>query len=323
MTVNLGLGLQSVQSGNQSDLYALPALLPVPLLWFNPAKGGDGARLTDFGSLGIDATQPTPTSQPMSTSEINGKPTLTFDGSDDALSTGVLPLSSYSAITVCYVAKDNDGDLGLVMEYGPNVNVTDGTFVLSQNDGTASRYTTGLKGTSSVISTQTNASQPTTIVRADVLDLTQTVRDDEIDTRINGEAASVNWRTTTTHTGDGPFSDQVLYIGARAGTSFFAGMDLAEMIIFPGALSIAQIEAYEVSRGRLNPSEKIIKMSDETDPKKSSDAGPKHQTGQKASSSAESREERLSAALRANLKRRKSQARGRKSELDRDASGAP
>ena len=71
----------------------------------------------------------------------------------------------------------------------------------------------------------------------------------------------------------------------------------------------------------LSQADKIIEMTDETDHKKSSDAGPKGQTGQKTSSSAESREERLSAALRANLKRRKIQARGRKSELDQDASG--
>ncbi len=248
MTVNLGLRLRSVQSGNQSDPYALPALLPVPLLWFNPAKGGDGARLTDFGSLGIDATQPTLTSQPSATSEINGKPTLTFDGVEDFLATEDADLTPYQAITVMLVSDKNDADQGVIVEQSTNYGLGN-NFLLFQSSNVTSSNSYHLHGTS-FASLETSSGVAGPSINVVTFDSTGANVATEVLPRRNGAAPA----TTTLQGGTSSanfFDSDPLYIGARAGTSFFAGMNLAELVIFPGALSPAQIEAYETSRGSI------------------------------------------------------------------------
>ncbi len=248
MTANLGLGLWSVQNRTQAEPYALPAVMPIPLLWFNPAKAGDGASLTDFGSLGIDATQPTLTSQPSTTNEINGRPTLSFDGIDDFLTTANADLTPYQAITVMVVSDKNDTDQGVIVEQNTNYGLGN-NFLLFQSSNVASSNSYHLHGTS-FASLETSMGFAGPSINVVTFDSNGSGTSAEVQPRRNGAIPALTQLNGGTSSANF-FDSDPLYLGSRAGGTFFAAMDLAELIIFPGTLSAAQIEAYEASRGSL------------------------------------------------------------------------
>jgi len=248
MAVGLSLG-----SGNRvhSDPYDMPASLPTPLIWFNPAKGGDGEVLTDFGSLGKDATQGTGAKQPTAGTAINGRPTLNFDGTDDAMTTASLDLSAHSQLTLVGVRTRTDTDVGDIVELSSNAAANNGCFYLFQNNISAGSLENGLRGTDTAANRTSPALPDATDVFVVVMDITAGTAAGAVPTfRSNGVdfafASSGSAPAGTVFT-----AADILYIGSRAGTTLFAGMDLAELVILPGALNAQQISDYETSRNLL------------------------------------------------------------------------
>lgn len=248
--LRVGLGTQTVVSG---DPYDMPASLPTPLLWYNPAKGGDGATLTDFGSLGVDAAQGTGAKQPtLNATGLNGRPTLDFDGTDDCMFTASIDLTSHQTITELLVWYPNVSTTdGFITVFGATNSISAGSYSVGQNlvatddvfvsakSTTGSQRNAGYKSVSQAVR-----------VAAVTRDLTQTDRALELVLYLDGVAQTLVMLSGG-EAGSGTFANAPLSIGAQgaAGSAnTWANIKFAEKALFSGILTTDQITAWSNSR---------------------------------------------------------------------------
>ena len=147
------------------------------------------------------------------------------------------------------VRKLSDAALGMLMEFGPSVNATVGTWSHLLPD-TTSAGSLGLdlrgNGTSGIQRISTGTA-PATFVSAVAFDLSGTTYDTERPTkRINGATATVLSAAGSADTGGGNFTAQTLYTGRRGGTSLpFNGLVYSKIIRFGANLTSKTIEDIE------------------------------------------------------------------------------
>lgn len=179
---------------------------------------------------------------------------LAYDGTDDCLSTSAFAWGSDKATVVAGVRKLSDAATGMLVEFGPTVNGTAGTWSHILPD-TTSAGSLGLdlrgNGTSGVQRVSTGTA-PATFVSATAFDLSGTTFDTERPVkRINGAAATVLSSAGSTDTGGGNFTSQQTFFGARGGTSlFFNGREYSQFAInrLLTANELSQIERYTAQK---------------------------------------------------------------------------
>ncbi len=147
------------------------------------------------------------------------------------------------------VRKLSDAALGMLIEFGPSVNGTVGSWGHILPD-TTSAGSLGLdlrgNGTSGIQRISAGTA-PATFVSAVAFDLSGTTYDTERPTkRINGATATVLSEAGSTDTGGGNFTAQILYTGRRAGTSLpFNGLVYCKIVRFGANLTADQIASTE------------------------------------------------------------------------------
>ncbi len=177
-----------------------------------------------------------------------GRHFLQWDGVNDSLaSAAALDLTGVSAVTVCAkVTKRNTDDFHCLMEFGPDASSTPNTFGLWAPWGTVNNYGFLCRGPSvnNVYQPATYAA-PTTNVLTGLFDITGASLATTIIPRVDGVVEQEN--PTGTGAAGTAFSSQTVNVGARAGGTFAADMDLSFLLI-RGAMTtgadLTRLEAF-------------------------------------------------------------------------------
>lgn len=204
-----------------------------------------GAAVSSWASRvgGWTADQGTVSKRPTAVaSAINGRTAARFDRVDDALSITSFNPGGLAAVTIFAVASltSSAGD-DIVFETSANGNVNNGSFVFyktSANLAFWSAQQSGLNNTFQTTSTFVGAPYVFSGVNNKAL------ATDEATLWVDGSSSGT--RPVNSNLG-GTFDTYTSYIGARGGTSLFAGMDLAALIICSGALSTTDRQAIETA----------------------------------------------------------------------------
>lgn len=149
---------------------------------------------------------------------------LRFDGVDDALQTGNIDFTSTDKMTVwAGITKLSDGAQGALLELGPNVSVSAGSFFLFAPISVSGCYNFNSKGTLA----GSAQGQPFLAPRSDILVGIGDISGDIAQLRVNGFVDA----TSTTDQGAGTYGNYPLYIGARNNSAmFFNGRDYGKVI---------------------------------------------------------------------------------------------
>ncbi len=223
-----------------------PASLGTRLKWWyraaalNLADGSAVASWTDSSGNASAAANATTTAQPAYiANQLNGKPVVRF-ATDDALQTGAIDLSAVQKMSIFTVYKQTAATGGMVYEYSSNYNNLNQFHLFAKADylqeggsragglysvyGTGQTYNTAFK--CNRVDFDLTAAPNARIYTNNALDSPATVLEQ------NGTGAF--------------FGSYPLYIGARAASTSFANMDLAEMfaVINPTAQDIIDCQNY-------------------------------------------------------------------------------
>jgi hypothetical protein len=211
--------------------------------------GGTVARWEDKSGNARHATQATLANRPLRTTAAQGgKDALTFDGSNDFLQilTGLNMLRNVTGTTVFCVWKYNVVPISgnFVAPFIVSNGTVLGTARLSMgtNLGTTKIFAGGrrldadaLQRIDSIIDVNT-----TPFVQTAVLDYANSDIFQFINGSLQGSSTSFQTNGNTSDT-----NSIHIYIGSHTGASNFANIDIAEIIVFPTALSTAQRQAVE------------------------------------------------------------------------------
>ena len=174
------------------------------------------------------------------------KPYLRFNGVNQWMQTNSINFTATDKVFVSAgVRKLSDYTTQInamvMLELGPQVDLNNGSFALvgSIGDNTGTKYNFDSKGTTTFVSANTTSASyaaPITSIVSGVSDLGGSPND-YAKLRINGSQISEN----TTNQGNGPFGTYPLYIGARAGTSFWSNIRFYGAVIAGKQASAAEI----------------------------------------------------------------------------------
>jgi hypothetical protein len=227
------------------------------------AADGAVARWEDKSGNSRHATQSGSTARPLrKTSIINGKDVLRFDGSNDWMESGTNAtwnfLHNSTAAHVLVVAKcgtvfDPNAAYTLISTGGePSANigyslVYDDRTSTSSNDALRVRAARGVTGAYACDSITQNSISPNQFsILANRIEAGNATASLRSQSRINGTDIANN--NTATNSPSGSNSTLALQIGAfNSGAQFALNGDIAEILIFPTALSTAdrqRVESY-------------------------------------------------------------------------------
>ena len=162
---------------------------------------------------------------------------LSFDGVDDALQTGNIDFTSTDKMTVwAGVTKLSDAATSIILEHSANWNLNNGTFLVVAQ-GPSGNFEFGSRGTSQVVTLRSGFQAP---INAN-LSMSANIGGPSLADRINGVSSAVS----TLSQGTGNYGNYPLYIGARAGTSFYFNGRLGCLIIRGAYSTESQIAAAE------------------------------------------------------------------------------
>lgn len=215
-----------------------PSQLPNLALWLDASKitglaDGDAvATWTDAGPLGKNATEATAEKRPTyKTNIVNGLPVVRFGGAH-ALATAAIDFTAYNAVTLFAVATITAGsDTQIILEAGTGA--ANGWFSLNifpTNELAAG----GVGNVGSAIFKTTNAVTGTWNCLSGVVDFSLSTN--EATGWVNGVSAGSR---PSNNNNTGMLASKAIYIGARNHGSLYLTGDIAEIIIYRGALSTA------------------------------------------------------------------------------------
>jgi hypothetical protein len=163
------------------------------------------------------------------------KPYLKFDGTDDALVTSAIDFSAVDSMSVfAGLRKLSDAAQDIVVELTATTASNNGSFSIQAPDSAAANtYLYESKGTALTNTQATGQVAPLTSVLTGLSDIST----DYNVLRVNGVQAD----SDTGDQGTGNYANAAMYIGARAGTSLYAGIHLYSLIIRGAASTATQI----------------------------------------------------------------------------------
>ena len=169
---------------------------------------------------------------------------LTFNGTNTCYTTPSIDFTGTDKMTVwAGVTKLSDATMGALLEMSANSSTTAGTLMLRATDyPSGPEYTVYGRGASAYVGVVAGiAAAPSTRLLTGKVDFAAATGQ-QVLARLNG----VNGGAAATDTGGGSFIAAPLYIGARAGTSFYFNGRLYGLIVRGAQSSLSQIEATEL-----------------------------------------------------------------------------
>lgn len=167
-------------------------------------------------------------------------PVMRFDGSTDGMVTPAINLTGTSAVTIMLVASAGAG-VGankIFVEASPDESAVQTAFVLFRN--TSSKMISGVRGNVGFNQATSVANLTTTAgLVASILDKSAAAAG-EARQRLNGTEATAGASNNTN-----AFGNHALYIGARNQASLFLDGDIAEILIWNRALTLAEFRRAE------------------------------------------------------------------------------
>jgi hypothetical protein len=213
------------------------------------ASGQTVALMKDKSGNGADATQSDATKRPTfyiyPGSEYGA---LSFDGTNDFMVTSAINFTGTAAMTATagfQVSSTAGTGARLVVEPGPVTASTNGSFYMS-GPGSLNDHSMGLRGTTSIAASFANESGDDDVLTG-VFDIGQSTKETELMPRLNGVVKSgvdITW-TGSANAGTGNFGNQALYIGSRAGTTYFFKGYMYGMVVRGATSSAPQITSTE------------------------------------------------------------------------------
>jgi len=203
------------------------------------AAGQSVARVSDKSGRGNHATQATPGFRPTYQVDGTGRGHLLFDGVDDFLQTPSIDFSTTNKMTVfAGVRKLSDAAVGVIAELTVDSNSNPAFALFAPSGAGVAAYNFRSRGTLSAGATSaTSFAAPITNVLTGIGDISG----DSSIIRVNG-ALSGN---SASDQGAGNYSNAVIYIGRRAGTSLPFSGRLYSLIVRGAATTAADITATE------------------------------------------------------------------------------
>lgn len=139
---------------------------------------------------------------------------IRFNGTSNWYTNPLVDLSGTAALTAfAGVTKLSDAGAGIVMETSANANTNNGSFYLAAPNGAATNCGFASRGTANFATTFNGIAAPANVRLIGIA----SISGDLVQLRVNG----VNGTPVTNDQGTGNYANQVLNIGARAGTSLF------------------------------------------------------------------------------------------------------
>ena len=209
------------------------------------AAGQPVGLILDKSGNGYHASQPTSTARPLFQIDGSGNCYLAFDGVDDSLSTSAIDMTGTDKVTV-FGGNSSLSTSGIQIrtEFSTNSDSTPGTFSLVSPVGIIWDYFQ-LNGTSRVDVDVVDAAyvNPKTIVVSCEFDISGSGILTEIFPRINGVVPPLQHSGVSAGTGN--FGNHPLFIGSRAGSSYFFNGNIYSLIIGGAAYDAATVLAAE------------------------------------------------------------------------------
>jgi len=175
--------------------------------------------------------------------------------------TSTLNLSAYNAVTVLVIFKARSypvsGNTKFICELSTDFNSFQYGFVWTYNDNSASQnydVFAGVKGNNGYnlgVWNKSNYNDLNWEISTAVFDKSQTTAEASLYNQ--GVAATVitNPLPSLASNNTNNFGDDYLFIGSRAGTSYFTDLDIASILVYNRALSAAEIlQNYNATKGR-------------------------------------------------------------------------
>lgn len=198
------------------------------------ATGQPVGLIRDKSGRGNHASQVTTTNRPVLQQDAYGRYYLQFDGVDDFLATGSINFSSTDKTTNITGVYRSDDTGRIVFELSANTNSNNGSFSFISGSNAGFTWGHWARGDAVVNSGQiagvSNAAPDLAVISA-----THDIAGDRSRLWRNGAKGTDG----TADKGAGNFGNYPLYIGARAGTSFFFNGRIYGLIV-RGAASTAQ-----------------------------------------------------------------------------------
>jgi hypothetical protein len=159
---------------------------------------------------------------------------LFFDGAD-SMATPSINFTSTDKMTVFAGVRKLSDPVGIIAELSPTVDTNNGSIVLYSTS--PSKWGFASRGTAVSVAEASGYSPPLTSVLTGLGDISG----DRATIRVNGAQIT----QSTADQGTGNLLAYPLYIGARAGTSFFFSGHLYSLIVRGAASTIPEIQATE------------------------------------------------------------------------------
>jgi hypothetical protein len=171
---------------------------------------------------------------------------LFFDGGSDSMATGNIDFTATDKMSVFAGVRRLSDAAGVIAELSTNWNTSTGSFLFwggtSMTSGLGNGFNSGSRGNATASAAQAGISPATfTPPVSAVLAVVHDIAGDLSSVRGNGIVGT----DSTVDKGTGNFSNQPLYIGARAGTSLFFNGNLFGLVVRGAASTTAQITATE------------------------------------------------------------------------------
>jgi hypothetical protein len=219
-----------------------------PALWLSDT-GSNAAQWDDISGNGRHATQATGASQPaVVTNALNGKQVRRFDGINDfmSLATGLNIARNVAGVTIFgawkYITLPNSGDFRVSFTISNGIANGASRAAVGTNLGTTKLFAAGRRLDANALQRVDSTANASTapFIHSAVFDYANS----DLYQYVNGSLDG----STTSFQSDGNTSDTdsvSVRVGSHTGTGNFTNIDMAEIIVFPRALSTTERQAVE------------------------------------------------------------------------------
>jgi len=169
------------------------------------------------------------------------KPYLRFNGTNQWLQTSSIDFTYTDKMFVCAgVRKLSDAGIGMVAELGSAYN-TPGSFYFA-TPSSGSNFEFSSYGNAQIKRVVSTSAAPNTFIASASTDFSQSVPSNALTTRLNGASATGAFTGSAT---SGTYGNNVLNLGARAGSSLWFNGRLYGMVVAGKQASAAEITSTE------------------------------------------------------------------------------
>lgn len=202
-----------------------------------------GDVVQDWSSLvgSYTLTQATAANRPTRSGTVNGKSSVVFDGTNDSLSVASFDLSGGQKFSVWIAFSAVSASDIVVLEHSNNFNNNSGAFICFRDS--SNNFFAGKNGGASIFASWTNtgvAVSTTPVATISTHDGTRSIG--ETMAYVNGAANGYRSASNDSNTNSNNRND-TLYVGSRAGSSFFLNGQICEIGITTTELTTAQIRS--------------------------------------------------------------------------------